>query len=400
MIKSKFNIISQNIIFNTKTFAKLKLDDQHLKNFKLGLIYKFNENEIKILYENGFLVDSNEIELEEIITKLKIREENELRLIIFPTIDCNFRCLYCYEEKKHINLDLEYYSKIIDLIDNFKGNNIFISWFGGEPSLKSKEIISFLKLVNDKCSEKKKNLISSMTTNFSMIDLKTLTNFVNSGIKYYQVTLDGTKEIHDKYRPLLNGLGSFDRVYNNLLEALNSNLDFEITIRLNFDNKTDYLDFFKMMIPFSKDNRFSFELHPICNFDNIERDYTCTNVEAKEREKEIISIMNSLNIKYNENSIFSKYMPCYACMKNNYIIDECGNIKKCTIHLNDERNNLGNLDNFEKIDDSNWINYKFKECQECEVFPLCLGKMCKYDKLDTFEKCRAERVEEIEQEIK
>lgn len=400
MIKSKYNIVSQNIIFNTKTFAKLKLDEHHLEIFNNGFFDMFNDSEKKLLADNGFLVESNEKELQEITTKLNDKEKNEMRLIIFPTMQCNFRCTYCYEDKTNINLDDEKYSKLIEIIDKFNGKYIYISWFGGEPSLKSSKIISFLKLVKDKCIEKNISLQCGMTTNFYLIDLNMLNNYVNSGIKYFQVTLDGLKMTHDKYRPLVDGSGTFDRVYDNLRQALLSNLDFKIALRLNYDNKTDYKDFFEMMIPFSKDKRFTFEIHPICNWDEKNRDYACNDFETKERKKEIQALMNSLKIQIDNESIFSKYMPCYACLKNNYIVDACGNIKKCTIHLNDKKNCLGKLNEFDNINDDIWTRYKYEECPNCEIFPLCLGKMCKYDNLDTFKKCRDKRVMEIEEEIR
>lgn len=185
MKKSKYNVVFQNIILNTKSLAKIKLDDEHLDNFNLEKFELFSNEEIKILSDNGFLVKSNEDELNEIINKLQEKEKNEMRLIIFPTMQCNFRCKYCYEEKDDINLDNKYYEKIIELIKNFSGTDILISWFGGEPSLKNERIISFLKTVKDLCVKKDIKLQSSMTTNFYLINLKMLEKLVNSGINFF-----------------------------------------------------------------------------------------------------------------------------------------------------------------------------------------------------------------------
>ncbi len=154
MKKSKYNIVFQNIILNTKSLAKIKLDDIHLENFNHGKFELFSKEELKLLSNNGFLVKSNEEELNEIIDKLRKKEKNEMRLIIFPTMQCNFRCKYCYEEKDDINLDDKYYEKIIELIKNFSGTDVLISWFGGEPSLKSERIISILEIIKDICDEK------------------------------------------------------------------------------------------------------------------------------------------------------------------------------------------------------------------------------------------------------
>jgi uncharacterized protein len=53
----------------------------------------------------------------------------------------------------------------------------------------------------------------------------------------FQVTIDGTKEAHDKRRPLKNGSGSFDIVYNNFIKLVKrSNNAESITLRSNLDN--------------------------------------------------------------------------------------------------------------------------------------------------------------------
>ena len=127
MKKSKYNVVFQNFILNTKSLAKIKFDDVHLDNFNHEKFELFSKEEIKILFDNDFIVKSNEEELNEIIDKLHKKEKNEMRLIIFPTMQCNFRCKYCYEEKEDINLDDKYYDKIIELIKNFSGTDILIS---------------------------------------------------------------------------------------------------------------------------------------------------------------------------------------------------------------------------------------------------------------------------------
>ena len=57
---------------------------------------------------------------------------------ILPTLDCNARCVYCYEEgTKPVSMSSETVEQTIRFIrNNCGGSEVKLSWFGGEPLLR------------------------------------------------------------------------------------------------------------------------------------------------------------------------------------------------------------------------------------------------------------------------
>lgn len=62
----------------------------------------------------------------------------DLSLTILPTLECNFRCVYCYEAvKKNEIMDKNVQTKVVKMIERGVGilKNLHITWMGGEPLL-------------------------------------------------------------------------------------------------------------------------------------------------------------------------------------------------------------------------------------------------------------------------
>ena len=92
-----------------------------------------------------------------------------------------------------------------------------IEWFGGEP------LISFgmLKDVTNELNRFfKRNKISyfyGATTNAYLLDNEKIDFMLASGFKFFQITLDGNKDTHDKQRPLRDGSPTWETIFNNLV---------------------------------------------------------------------------------------------------------------------------------------------------------------------------------------
>lgn len=130
-------------IFNTRTgkmarcfHGDAKIVEEHLSQKYIE--WSHDNQYIVPMYKNGLLVDYNLDEISEMIDKEKDSKfENCLRLILLPTEQCNFRCVYCYErfrreeclryamqkENLHVGIDLIVglpNSKIIDFDNDIK----------------------------------------------------------------------------------------------------------------------------------------------------------------------------------------------------------------------------------------------------------------------------------------
>ena len=110
---------------------------------------------------------------------------------------------------------------------------------------------------------------ASMTTNGFLLDIDNFKKLLKCNVIYYQITIDGTKDIHDIQRPHSElKISTYDRIINNLKhikDEIRSGM-FKITIRSNFSrfhlNRIDEYKqtFYKL---FGDDKRFQFFVRPV-----------------------------------------------------------------------------------------------------------------------------------------
>lgn len=204
------------------------------------------------------------------------------------TDSCNLKCTYCIYGEFYNNHD-DRISKQIDvdkaklLIDFFveklncpantsTNNEVFISFYGGEPLLNIdfiKEIVYYTQQVQN--SQVKFNYM--MTTN--SIYLKKYFRFLFKYDFAITVSLDGSKE-NDLHRKFFNGKSSFEIVYTNLKYIQSNYSDYFkkkirfITVMHNLNNMQDVFSFFYH--EFDKIPHFS-EVNPIGVKPELEQEF-------------------------------------------------------------------------------------------------------------------------------
>ncbi|SHO45871.1 Fe-S oxidoreductase [Nitrosotalea sinensis] len=137
---------------------------------------------------------------------------------------CNLHCTHCYwwlNRKENEELTVEQWQKVID--EKFKKNHVFIiTLVGGEPTLRPDVIDLFVKQF-----PKRVCIVSNGT-----LPIRKIPN-----LYFYWISIDGTKEIHDKIR----GPGSYDKTRKHVLEYVQNNgdkawKDIWITMTINSQN--------------------------------------------------------------------------------------------------------------------------------------------------------------------
>ena len=152
---------------------------------------------------------------------------------------------YCFEREYNYKKGMmseEIQKKVINLIDeNLKENGkLDLTWFGGEPLLGFDVIENFYKEIENLKKEKNLYIHSGMVTNGVLLTNRISRKLLEFGIEKIQITLDGSKRIHNSKRKLHTGEGTFGVIINNLKEA-DKNL--KIMLRVNVDKKnTDYME--------------------------------------------------------------------------------------------------------------------------------------------------------------
>ena len=176
-------------VYNSLTNALLELQDD--------LYYKLvdaenNNSEVDLLGEEQDTVDylkfnrvitDNDTD-EFLIYKSNIlaqrAEKDFMHLTLAPTMECCFKCHYCFEtEKTAGKMTAEVMDNIIKHISNYKDlKSIKITWFGGEPLLALNEMVLFYSKLEPLL--KSLNFSSNIITTGYHINEKIIGKYMNS----------------------------------------------------------------------------------------------------------------------------------------------------------------------------------------------------------------------------
>lgn len=293
------------------------------------------------------LSENQDLFLEQILGGFDSRS---LELIIFPTEKCNFRCAYCYEDFQIGRMKPETVESIKRLITERSADlgHLHISWFGGEP-LMAADIIFGINQHAKNLSGKGMAFTSSITTNGYLIDRAGVDKLLDCGVRHFQISLDGLESQHNSARVLVNGQGTFEKIWSNLELLRRSPGFFECVIRVHLQRKS-YFETEGLLRniaqAFGNDRRFQVFLKGIKRFGGprdaeIEVD-SCEDLKPL-IEKWRKSFGASLRITGEddiENTI------CYAARYNSFVVRANGRLGKCTVALSDPDNDIGYLDDF------------------------------------------------------
>ena len=141
---------------------------------------------------------------------------------------CNLNCSYCFASQGKYHGDraimsLEVGKRALDfLIENSHGRtNLEVDFFGGEPLMNFdmlKELVAYAREREKACG---KNFRFTLTTNGVLIDDDVI-EFANREMSNVVLSLDGRKEVHDRFRVDYTGKGSWERIvpkFQKLVEA-------------------------------------------------------------------------------------------------------------------------------------------------------------------------------------
>ncbi len=141
---------------------------------------------------------------------------------------CNLNCAYCFASQGKYKgerglMSLEVGKRALDYLVENSGDryNLEVDFFGGEPLMNFemlKELVSYARSIEKKHN---KNFRFTLTTNGLGINDEVI-EFANREMSNVVLSLDGRKEVHDRYRVDYNGKGSFDRIvpkFQKLVEA-------------------------------------------------------------------------------------------------------------------------------------------------------------------------------------
>ncbi|MBS7360687.1 MAG: thioether cross-link-forming SCIFF peptide maturase [Oscillospiraceae bacterium] len=131
---------------------------------------------------------------------------------------CNLNCSYCFASQGKYHgkgglMSFEVGKQALDFLIKNSGTrkNLEVDFFGGEPLLNLEVCKQLVAYAREQEKIYNKNFRFTLTTNGVLIDDDVI-EFSNKEMSNVVLSLDGRKEIHDKFRVDFNGNGSFDSI--------------------------------------------------------------------------------------------------------------------------------------------------------------------------------------------
>lgn len=346
------------------------------------------------LYKRGLIVDDSidELEVLKYLENKACYQNNSVRLSVFLTNNCNFKCSYC--EQVHINSDIsdsvteciiKWVEKICHSI-----RKIDIIWFGGEPLLQYDVMKKIILDVREICTNNGCSLKNHIATNGYLLTHERLEEMKNLQFGSIQITVDGNKENHNKNRHLINGAGTYDIVIKNIIKA--AALGHFIVLRMNVNASS--INLFKETLDLiSPEVRYNIYV-------------SVANIFQEENKISAFQLKKyAINNGYRYGERNNNYYGCLSCGHNSIVVNTNGKVLFCTHEDNEE---IGILHTNGVIRYKNQNKHhqavmktllENAECRNCVELPLCLGG-CNKARQEQNEKCLGKRpdglsVEEI-----
>ncbi len=131
---------------------------------------------------------------------------------------CNLNCSYCFASQGKYSgeralMSFEVGKRALDFLVENSGSrkNLEVDFFGGEPLMNFgvvKDLVAYARSIE---KEKGKNFRFTLTTNGVLIDDDVI-DFANRECSNVVLSLDGRKEVHDRYRVDYAGNGSWEKI--------------------------------------------------------------------------------------------------------------------------------------------------------------------------------------------
>ena len=323
------------------------------------------------------------------------RDEDEIQLFFVPNYSCNFACSYCYQEgysPSESKLTTEVIDAFFDYISTeFAGRKKYITVFGGEPLLPGDNQRKVIEYLVEKANEARLDL-AFVTNGYTLASYVEL--FKTATIREVQVTLDGTKAVHDSRRYLKGRQSTFDRIIEGIDACLENNISINLRMVADKDNLGNLPELARFAIGkgWTKSPLFktqigrNYELH-VCN---SSPDRLYSRAEMYQRIYEMMQEHPEIIEFYKPGFSIAKYIAeheelpsplfdsCPAC-KTEWAFDFSGTIYSCTATVGKKGEELGTFyPVVSKNDDaiSQWQDRDIttiEKCKTCDVALVCGG---------------------------
>lgn len=160
---------------------------------------------------------------------------------------CNLNCSYCFASQgkykgERALMSLEVGKQAIDFLIKNSGSrrNLEVDFFGGEPLLNWDVVKQIVAYAREQEKIYNKNFRFTLTTNGLNINDEVI-DFANREMSNVVLSLDGRRDVHDRFRKTYTGEGSYDLVVPKFKEFVSKRGDKGYYIRGTFTHhNTDF----------------------------------------------------------------------------------------------------------------------------------------------------------------
>ena len=209
---------------------------------------------------------------------------------------CNLNCSYCFASQGKYSgergvMSFEVGKRALDFLIENSGSrhNLEVDFFGGEPLLNFevvKQLVAYARSIE---KQHNKNFRFTLTTNGVLIDDDVI-DFANRECSNVVLSLDGRKEIHDRFRVDFAGNGSFDKIVPKFQQLVKAREGKNYYMRGTFTHANpDFLEDIKVMLDLGFDE---LSMEPVVCAPGDEAELTDADMEiVKEQYEKLAELM-------------------------------------------------------------------------------------------------------------
>lgn len=400
MKASIYNILcktddGKNLAFNSTTCALAEVENQfietleNIENIDIDKCDPQIKDLIDEMKKGNFVIEDyiDEIQHLKFRNNMGKFSSNSLGLTIAPTLNCNFKCPYCYEVPKETLMSKKVQEGIISLVEKNAPNigRLSITWYGGEPLIGSNIIFTLSEQIMKICSQNNIKYHAYIVTNGYLINDDILVGMKNSCIEGCQITVDGPPEIHNKRRVLRNGDGTFDVILNNIKKLISN--DINVSLRVNIDKtNVECIEHLLLILREEGLNDLIINFGQVTAYTDACSDIACNCLQNDEYSSACISLQKKLH-EYDFKAENYPYYPgikgnyCCADQVNSFVIDADGYLYKCWNSIGNINEAVGKVDEID-TPNSRYISQQIDwvltnpfegKCLDCKLLPICMG---------------------------
>ncbi len=376
-----YNALSdQYIVLRNEPFEALQTMDADTLQSSSPSLYQ------QLLDAKAIVADDTD-EVEEVRALIRSVDEDDtcFHLHVNPTVDCNFRCWYCYENHVRGSRMTEDTRLAVErLISNIVAEHpqlqVFdLSFFGGEPLMYFSPVVRpLMDYLETVCRERKIEPAFHFTTNGYLLSDAMVRYFEGKNVTF-QITLDGYRDHHDQTRFPASGGGSFDRIVSHIKTlARHRHL---VVLRINYTSAI--LEGIGNILGEFEDLEQEARALVRVDFQRVWQDDGKSADENGVEEQVYALIREFRRSGFDASSartVDRVRCSCYGDKRNYVLVNYDGNVFCCTARDFTDVNRAGRLTDdgrlhFEHDEKERRMKAKFSRpvCFHCRIAPICGG---------------------------